>query len=142
MTTRMTHRHLAAALGLFAVAGAVAGCGWLHDSSTSPSDAIVEKFSGSLKQQGSVVFSFNTSQTGTVDVTLTAMSPQSSATVGLGIGTPSGDTCTMTKSASSVAPATTAQLSVTENAGAYCVKVYDVSSLTETVTVSVTVSHQ
>ena len=139
----MVHlRHGAAAIGVAVLVCAGAACGWLHDGSTSPSNAVVEKFSGSLRQQGSVVFSFNTSQTGSVDVTLTAMTPSSSATVGLGVGAPSGDACTLTKAASSVSPGSTAQLSVSESAGAYCVKVYDVSSLTQTVTVSVTVSHQ
>ena len=78
-----------------------------------------------------------------MDVTLTTMTPASSATVGLGIGTTSAtDPCTITHSASAVVAGSTPQLSVNEKAGPYCVKVSDSTLLTQTVTVTVTVSHQ
>jgi hypothetical protein len=138
---------MAAAFGLAALTGVASACDFFHDngnsSSTAPT-AIVEKFSGSLLQQKSVVFSFNTSQAGLVDVTLTTMTPTSSSTVGLGIGTANGADCTLTNSASAVAAGSTAQLSVNEKAGPYCVKVSDntLTPLSQTVTVTVTVSHQ
>ena len=125
---------------LLAMAAAPA-CHLFEDSPAQPTAAIVERFTGSLKQQNSVTFTFTIAQTSTVDVTLTAMTPSTNAAVGLGIGNPGAEGCTLTKSASSVVAGAAAQLSVTESAGSYCVKVYDTGSLSETVTVTVTVGH-
>jgi hypothetical protein len=126
------------------IGGAPSACNLFHEGSTSPSPtALVERFSGSLKQQGSVIFTFTVAQASTVDVTLTALAPATTApaTVGVGLGTPSGDACTVTTSASSVAPGATPQLSVAQSAGSYCVRVFDTGGLSQTVTVNVTVSH-
>jgi hypothetical protein len=141
-------RYLTTVFGLTLVTCVASGCDFFHGNSNSSSTAptaIVEKFSGSLKQTGSVIFSFNTSQDGMVDVTLTTMVPASSSTVALGIGTGTGtDNCPPTNSASAVAAGSTPQLSVNEKAGPYCVKVTDntTTPLTQTATVTVTVSHQ
>jgi hypothetical protein len=138
----MRMRRSVIALSLATLVVAAAGCDFFHDSgsSTSPT-AIVEKFSGALKQQGSVVFSFTTTQAGIVSVMLAAISPDTSATVGMGIGTVSTTTCSLTTTASAVAAGSTAQLSVSATAGTYCVQVYDANNVPQTETVSVTVAH-
>ena len=147
MWTRMRAcRYVTAVFGLAATTCVASGCDFFHDNSQNSSTAptgIVEKFTGSLKQTGSVIFSFNTSQAGVVDVTLATMTPASAATVGLGIGTTStSDPCAITHAASAVVAGSTPQLSVNEKPGPYCVKVSDTTNLTQTVTVTVTVSHQ
>ena len=106
-------------------------------SSTTPTP---DMFAGTVGVHGSALSNFTVAQTGTVSVTLAAMSP--SVAMGLGIGTPNGTTsCTLTSSNTSALPGSTPQLTVTEPAGSYCISVYDVGNLTGTASFTVTVSH-
>jgi hypothetical protein len=126
------------------VACASLSCNLFHDSSTSPStpSTATDTFTGTVNQNGSVIFTFTVAQGGPVAVTLTALSPNASTAVGLGIGTPSGTTaCTLMNSTSAAIAGATPQVTATEAAGTYCVKVYDVGNLTATSTVTVTVAH-
>jgi len=120
-----------------------AGCNLLNDitspSSTTPATNS-ETFGSSVGVQGSSRYTFTTTQSGTVSLTLSALS--SNVAVGLGIGTPSGTTaCTLTSSNSSALVSTTPQITVTEPAGSYCVSVYDVGNLTTVTTFTVLVVH-
>ncbi len=122
-----------------------AACDLPVGNSISPSNLpVLDTFSGSLTQNGSVTFAFDLAQTGPVAVTLTTVAPMSVA-VGLGIGTPrtTGTTavCTPTKSVSTVVPGPSAQLTVNESAGSFCIVVSDVGNLTGPSTVTLTVGH-
>jgi hypothetical protein len=118
------------------------GCNLLPNSSspTSPSSN-TETFSGAVPQQTSVVAgTFTVSQTGPVSVTLVSLNPP--AAMGLGIGTPSGtNACALTTSTSNAVAGTAAQISVTENAGTFCVSLYDVGNLTSAAVYTITVTH-
>ena len=123
---------------------ATASCNWFknNSNSTSPSTALTETFSATLYQNNSVMFTFTTTQSGTVAVTLTAVTPATTALLNLGIGTPNGtNACTLTTSASSAVAGSIAQITTSENAGSYCVKVYDTGTLSATSTVTVTIAH-
>jgi hypothetical protein len=101
-----------------------------------------ETFPGTVAVGGVSFSPFNVSQTGTVNVTLTAAGPPSTIWMGLGIGTPSATTCAVIQADTTVTPAgATAQLSGTLSAGSYCVQVYDVGNQVTPVTYSVTVAH-
>jgi hypothetical protein len=134
-------------LGPFVVAlvivAAVTGGGCsLFNNVDSPSTTTTtpDTFAGTVGVHGSAITNFTVAQTGTVSVTLAAMSP--SVAMGLGIGTPNGTTsCTLTSSNASALAGSTPQLSVSEPAGSYCISVYDVGNLTGTASFTVTVSH-
>ena len=98
---------------------------------------------------GTDIRTFTTAQTGEIDVTLTAVGPPPTISVGLGLGTPSADAsvCTISPISSGslavVTPAgTSPQLTpVSAPAGTYCVTVVEVGNALGPLTYSVTVVH-
>jgi hypothetical protein len=112
-------------------------------SSSAPSTtaSTADTFSGSLAQNGSVVFTFTVTNAGNVGVTLSSVSPSTTSALGLGVGPSSNGTCSVTNSTSSAVAGSTAQLTATENPGTYCVKVSDPGNLTTASTVTVTIAH-
>jgi hypothetical protein len=114
----------------------------LFGSPTTPSaSSTTDTFSGNLAPSGSLVFGFSVVTAGNVAVTLTSVSPATTAPLGLGVGPSSNGSCTIANSTSGAIAATNPQLSATENPGNYCVKVSDAGGLTTTSSVTVTVAH-
>jgi len=115
----------------------------LFNSPTTPSSSTssTDTFNGSLTPNGSLVFTFSVATAGSVDVTLTAVSPATTAGLGLGVGPSSSGSCTISNSTSGAVAAGSPQLSAMETPGAYCVKVSDPGNLTATSAVTVTVAH-
>jgi hypothetical protein len=115
----------------------------LLGSPTAPSttNPTTDTFNGALAPSGSLVFTFSVATTGSVAVTLTAVSPAATGPLGLGVGPSSNGTCTIANSTSAAIAAGSPQLSGTQNAGSYCVKVSDPGTLATTSTVTVTVTH-
>ena len=134
-------------LTLLTLALTVAACSSSDPTSTvttptATATTITETFPGTVPVSGVSFSPFNVSQTGTVNVTLTAVGPPSTIWMGLGIGTPSATACAVITADTTVTPArATAQLSGTLSAGSYCVQVYDIGNQVEPVTYSVTVAH-
>ena len=118
-----------------------AACNLFHHDDTTSSSSTPETLSGTLAQGGSVTMQFTVTTAGAVSVTLTSMTPSTSASVSMGVGTFSNGNCIVTSSVSSVVGGTSAQLSTNLGAGTGCVKVSDTGSLTAPETVTVTVSH-
>jgi hypothetical protein len=102
-----------------------------------------ETFSGAIDVGGSDWHTFTVLQSGgQVNVTLTTAGPPPTIYMGLGVGTPSGDSCSLITNAQTLTQAATvAQLSGTVNAGMYCVMVFDAGNQTAQITYSVTVTH-
>ena len=101
-----------------------------------------DTFSGTVQVGGSVFHSFPVSQTGTIDVDLTAASPPASIALGIAIGTPGDAGCTPLAGASgTVVAGPTPQLTGVTTAGTLCVQIRDVGQATGPVTYSVTVTH-
>jgi hypothetical protein len=116
----------------------------LFGNPTSPSStntSTTDTFNGALAPNGSLVFTFSVATAGSVAVTLTEVSPATTAPLGLGVGPSSNGNCTIANSTSGATAGESSQLSATENPGSYCVKVSDAGSLTTTSTVTVTVMH-
>ena len=129
---------------VFATAGCSSGDAAGTTTATTPSAPLVtESFSGTVNVGGSDAHTFTTSQTGEVDLTLTAAAPPATIYMGLGIGTPNGVTCVfLTNGTASVQAGSSPQLSGTSiTAGTYCVGVYDIGHQAAPVTYSVTVVH-
>ena len=115
----------------------------LFGSPTTPSSttSTTDTFNGTLAPNGSLVFTFSVTTAGSVAITLTAVSPATTASLGLGVGPSSNGNCTIANSTSGAIAAGSPQLSAMENPGSYCVKVSDAGSLTATSTVTVTAAH-
>ena len=111
---------------------------------TTPSVALTtETITGTVPVGGSDIHNVVLSQTGELDVTLTAAGPPSTIFMGLGIGTVSGSSCVFLSGATTnVQAGTSPQLSGSSvAAGTYCVAVYDIGNQASPVTYSLTVVH-
>ena len=113
-----------------------------QDSITPPSPPqTTDPFTGTVEVGSSDFHNFTVTQTGEVDITLTAAGPPPTIFMGLGVGT-GGTACTLQQGATTnVQAGATAQLTGTANPGTYCVEVYDIGNQTVPVTYSVTVAH-
>ena len=105
------------------------------DTSTNTTAAtpvtVTEEFSGRLSVGGSSFFSFTTTQTGTIALTLTGVSGQnvpSTVWLGLGIGVPNAEDC-VTSASVNTAAGSSSQISGSYNAGVYCARVHDIGNL-------------
>ena len=128
---------------LLALTVMAAGCNLFNNSDAPDTAAITtDTFNGPLAQNSSIVFGFKVTTAGTVSVTLTSVTPATSATLGLGVGTSSnGTTCSLTNSTSAAVAGSAAQLTTTLGPGPYCVKVYDEGHLTAASSVALSVAH-
>jgi len=131
-------------LSLTAVVALTAGA---CDDDVTPTTPTVttttEAFSGTLAQSGTASHSFNVSATGTVTISLTSLSPLTTMSIGLGIGSWDGSTCSAAMSKNDNARAGSTALTGTAIAGNYCVRVYDSGNIPAdwTVTYEVSVVH-
>ena len=108
--------------------GLVASCGGGQDTPTAPTPLMTETFSGELLQLGLSSHGFVVQKEGDVTVTILAMSPQSTITVGVGIGTsPDGFTCTLVAVNNSMRLGGSATGRFAPSV--YCVAIFDVGNL-------------
>ncbi|HVC21210.1 MAG TPA: hypothetical protein VNE16_14110 [Vicinamibacterales bacterium] len=134
------HRHRIG-LAIICAAGLAgllaAGC---TSTPLSSSATITDTFTGTLGVQGSTWYPFTVGASGgDVTITVTALSPQSTITFGIGVGTPSGSTCLLSSTDD------TAQLNVpmttTLLAGSYCVDIFDIGNVSQNNTFTMQVLH-
>ncbi|MCU1386215.1 MAG: hypothetical protein JWL71_4912 [Acidobacteria bacterium] len=107
-------------------------------TSTRTSDT----FSGTVAVGGHDVHNFSAAAAGTIDVTLTAVTPASTAVMGISVGLAGDGGCSALAGASVQAVAgSAAQLSGIVTLGTLCVDVHDVGTLSAPVGYTVTVVH-
>lgn len=112
-------------------------------ATTAASPVFAEDWVDTLAVGGERFYSFTVTQYGTVNVSLTSVSGPyvpGTVTVGMGLGTPSAETCLVTTSISTPA-GTGPQLTGTYNPGVYCVIVRDVGNLFSAARFSITVAY-
>jgi len=122
-----------------AVAIALPGCGDKNNTPTTPTPTattFAEIFSGELNPRGIAFYSFATSQTEKLGVTLASLGVDGSITpltsaLNLGLGFPSGTGCTL-RTQQTVTPGLSAQISQSIDAGTYCVNITDPGNLAAT----------
>ena len=109
-------------------------------TSSTPTTTITEPtFADTLTVNGARIKQFSTTGRGTVTVALTAVGPDSTTVIGLGLGTWNGASCQIicdeqaAQGASLVCNAS--------GVGNLCVRVYDPGTLTAPVTFSVDITH-
>lgn len=125
-------RHVAT---IVAVAGLLvaAGCSSNSNPAPAPGGPTTETFASHVAPNGVTAHGFKTSESGTIIVTLSSVTP--AVVVGLGLGVPptsSGDSCNLTKSIETAGGAG-AQITAPADKGSYCVEVYDVGNLSAAV---------
>jgi hypothetical protein len=100
---------------------------------------ITETFTGTLLPIGNNMHSFFVTRIGGLQVSLTGIAP--GATVGLGVGTPSGANCLLIENLTAVASPAAQLVGTATLPGSFCVAVYDVGNLVEAVNYTVVVLH-
>lgn len=112
-------------------------------TTTTTSARTTDTFTGTVRVNGSDAHSFPLSQSGLVEVTLTAAAPPSTIAIEVAIGAPNeASTCVPFAGASANVQAGSAvQLSGVVSAGTICVLVRDIGSQTAPVTYTITVTH-
>ena len=137
---------LTTALLALALPVAAAGCtntttsSTTSTTSTSASTMITEAFSGSILKNGAATFNFAATTAGSVTAQIKSMSPDSTALVGLALGTWNGVTCSVVIANDAASVGLTIS-GASSAAGNLCVRVYDIGKLTTTQTLEVTITH-
>ncbi|HXY41975.1 MAG TPA: hypothetical protein VEQ10_20025 [Vicinamibacteria bacterium] len=119
----------------------VAGCSNSSSPTATPTVApsVTDTFTGTLAQGGSAAYNFTLASDGTITVTLTSLSPQSTITMGIGLGTPGTTGCVVSSTQENVKVGVPIQASLT--AGPYCLTFYDLGNMTGTNTYTLTILH-
>lgn len=131
-------RSLALAIGAALVAAACSDPA-APATPTPATPTVSETFTGTLLPLGTDTHPFTVNQIGGIEVSLTGVTP--GASVGVGVGTPSGANCLLIDNLTVVA-SPNAQLRGTATVtGSFCVSVFDVGNLVESVNYTVTVLH-
>ena len=135
---------VASLLLLVAAALPLASCGGGSSptAAATPAPEIkTETFTGTLAQGGTAAFPFTVVAQGSITATLTTFSPQTTITVGFGIGQPASGTCTLISGAYSESAKTGYALNGTIAAGTYCVLLYDIGNVSSVNDFLITVAH-
>ena len=129
-------------LKLFAVVFALgaAGCHSTTTPTTPTATPITDTFLGTLTVNGGVTHQFAAARSGTIQETLTALSPDSTVILGISLGTWNGNTCQVVL-AKDNATLGSIVLGTASSAGTLCARVYDVGNLTEPASYEITVVH-
>jgi hypothetical protein len=126
------------AVALAALTGA---CGGSSDTTTptTPAVTVTETLNGTVLAGGVAFHTFSITQQGALTATLTTLSPQSTITMGMGIGTISGTSCSLlsTNETTKVGTVTSGTIAV----GTYCVEIYDIGNVQGSDDYTITLTH-
>jgi hypothetical protein len=100
-----------------------------------------ETFAGTIQPTGVDVHPFTVVAQGPITATLTSLSPQSTITMGFGLGQPSGTACALISGAYTESAKAGYAISGTIAVGSYCVELYDLGNMTSANDYVITVAH-
>jgi len=126
-------------LGAFAVAVLVIACSACSSNNTASGTVTTENFVGVLTTGGVTNETVNVAGSGELDVELANLTPQTTITVGLGIGQTVNGQCALLTFADNARVGNVLPLEVTP--GAYCIVVEDIGNVTGSDTFTLTVVH-
>jgi hypothetical protein len=106
---------------------------------TPATPTVTDTFTGTLLILGSNTHQFTIQQIGGIMVTLNGVTP--GASLGIGVGTPSGSNCLLVQHLTAVGSPSTQISGTATITGTFCISVFDVGNLVEPVTYTVTVLH-
>ena len=118
-------------LAVVALAGLLSACGGGGSTPTTPTTpvSVTDVFTGTLAAAASISYPFSVTTQGAITATLTSFSPQTTITMGFGVGQPVNGVCTLISGAYSEAAKMGYVLSGTIATGSYCVVLYDVGNM-------------
>jgi hypothetical protein len=136
-------RVLTGVLLLLPLVAASAAC---DDASTTPTTpttptTTTETFSGRITVNGAATHNFYSTSTGTVTATLTQLVPESTAKIGLAMGTWNGSTCAIVLANDQAVRTSIVTGTVSTVGGSLCVRIYDVGAMSEPTDYEITVVH-
>lgn len=141
---RSSNRFALALLALAIPALGAAGCDSTDSTTTptptTPAVSVTEAFSGSVVKNGATTFNFAAAAAGVVTASIKSMSPDTTAIMGIALGTWNGSSCQVVI-ANDAAITSVAITGATSAAGNLCVRVYDVGKLTATQNIEVQITH-
>ena len=121
---------------------AVAACHSNNTTTTPPTTNTTETFAGTLNPNGAATYQFTATTAGTITATLTSVTPDSTVTLGMSIGTWSGTSCSvgvgLALDNAVQGSVLTASVSL---GGPLCLRVYDPGTLSAAANYSIDVSH-
>jgi hypothetical protein len=106
---------------------------------TPAAPTIPETFTGTVLPLGTSMNTFTVQRIGGIQVSLTSISP--AASVGIGVGTPSGANCLLIDNLTVVAGPNAQMTGTATITGSFCVSVFDPGNLVEAVNYTVVVLH-
>jgi hypothetical protein len=115
-----------------AMAGLLASCGGSGSTPATPTATpvtLTDVFTGTLAATASMSFQFGITTQGAITATLTTFSPQTTITMGFGIGQPVNGVCTLISGAYTESAKMGYVLSGTITTGSYCVVLYDIGNM-------------
>ena len=116
----------------------VVGCG--NGNTSLPTAAsTTETFNGTLTPQGVVSYPVTVAAPGEFFLTLVSLTPQTSITVGLGVGQPVNGVCQLLNAVENAKVGYLMDLSL--DLGAYCVVIYDIGNVQGSDTFTLSVTH-
>jgi hypothetical protein len=117
-----------------------AACGGGSTTPTTPTaPTTTETFTGAVSAGGLAFNNFNVAQAGTLTATIVSLTPQTTITMGFGIGQPSTTGCTLISYDETARVGSVQQGTI--NPGTYCVELYDIGNVVDSVNYQVTVDH-
>ena len=131
-------------LALVLLLVSAAACG--DDEPTTPTQPtplpdVTREFEGTLTINGGRTHDFLTNGSGDITATVTELTPDSSAEIGVSLGTWNGATCQIVI-ARDRATQTAVVIGRAGGAGSYCLRVYDAGELRATTNYKLTVVHK
>jgi hypothetical protein len=128
---------------VLAVALTSASCGD-DDSTTSPTSPtpvyVTDTFSGTLATGETARHTFTAKTGGSIQIAVTAMAPDATLTMGIGLGTWDGTACSVVLQTSAATLNSAFSASAT-SAGNYCVTFFDVGNVATTTDYTLSVVH-
>jgi hypothetical protein len=117
-----------------------AACGGSTTTPTTPTaSTTTETFTGAVPAGGLAFNDFNVAQAGNLTATIVSLAPQTTITMGFGIGQPSTTGCTLISYDETARVGSVQQGTI--NPGTYCVELYDIGNVVNSVNYTVTVDH-
>ncbi len=126
-------------LAALLLGGIAIACNSGSSSPTASTVTTTDTFNGSIAPNGGAYYPFTVVGSGTYTATLATLAPQSTITMGFGVGQPTGTTCSLINYVENARVGTVLSGAIT--AGAYCVAIYDIGNVQGSINYTLTVVH-
>ena len=137
---RSLRRGAGALLMLAAATLTAAGCESDPPTEPDPPENVTDTFTGSLTKNGAATFPFTVSAAGTITAAIATLEPETTASVGLSLGTWNGTACNVVI-ANDQAVQGSSVIGQTTGGGSLCVRIFDTGKIVDPLNFTITVVH-